>query len=445
MKKFLTKPEWQVIIIYAIFGSLWIFLSDWLLALLIPDPAIQFELQHYKGLFFVFSSTLLIFFVLRNVLRRKQDLQERFQQIFEASFDAILFTSPDDSIYAANPAACRMFEMTEAEIIKGGREGVIDLTDPRLEKALEERKKCGYFFGELTFIRKNGEKFQGELSSTIFKDNQGNARTSMVIRDITDRKIIENALVSFNDQLEREIQLKTGQLEKANKALLREERQATFGRLSGGVAHELRNPLGVISNSVYYLRLIMPDASDKVKEYLRILENESQTAVQILNDLLNFANLRAGDRQPVSLQDMINKIIRNNPTPGNIDLKINLMENLPRIYVDPHQIELGLSKLIVNSFEAMEKGGDLTITAKKGAGGLKTFIVLKIQDTGPGVPDEDMKHLFEPLFTTKLHHIGLGLPLSRRLIEVNGGKLDINNESGKGVKAVVALPINMET
>ena len=445
MKRFLTCPEWFVTIIYAVFGSLWIFCTDWLLNLLVPDLNLQFKLQHYKGLFFVFSSALLIFLILRSALRRSREEQEKFRRIFETSLDGILLTSPEGSILTANPAACRMLGMTETEIIQGRRNAIVDTADPRLEKALEERQKNGVFRGELTFIRKNGEKFPVEISSVVFTDSKGHSRTAMVIHDITQRKKAESVLENFTGQLEREIQLKTEQLEKAHEALLKQERLATFGRLSGGVAHELRNPLGVITNSIYYLRLIMPDSSEKVKEYLRILETESRNAVEILTDLLNFANLQAGDRQPVSLQDVVHEVTTNNPAPGSIEPKINLPENLPKIYVDPHQIEQALSKLVKNAFEAIEKGGNLTITAEKGSGELKTFIILKIQDTGAGVSDEDMKHLFEPLFTTKLRHIGLGLPLSRRLIEVNGGSLEISSEPGKGVKAVVALPINMET
>ena len=288
MKRYWDKPEWQVTLIYTVFGSLWIFCSDWLLALLIPDPVKQFQLQHYKGLFFVFSSAVLIFFILRSALLRGYEEQQKFQKIFETSLDGILLTSPDGPILEANPAACRMFGMTEEEIIRRGRNAIVDTSDPLVVNAIEERRKNGFFIGELTFIRKNGEKFPVEISSVLFKDTNGNNRTAMVIHDITHRKKSELALESFNNQLEKEIQLKTEQLKEANESFLQQERLATFGRLSNGVATELRNPLGVITNSIYYLRLVLPDASVKVKEYLGLLERESQSAVQIISESIKF-------------------------------------------------------------------------------------------------------------------------------------------------------------
>jgi PAS domain S-box-containing protein len=112
----------------------------------------------------------------------------KYKALFENSFDAVLLTSPDGAIHAANPAACRMLGRTESEICSIGRNGVMDITDPRLEKALKKREKDGNFLGELTMIRKNGDKFTVELSTVIFSDKDGQRLTSMIMRDITERK-----------------------------------------------------------------------------------------------------------------------------------------------------------------------------------------------------------------------------------------------------------------
>ncbi|MCX6690981.1 MAG: response regulator, partial [Methanoregula sp.] len=126
--------------------------------------------------------------------RALKESEEKYRLLYENSMDAILFTSPDGNIQAANPAACAMFQRTEEEIIKTGRAGVIDATDPRLSAALEERARTGRFEGELTFLRKDGARFPGEMSSSIFTDRTGQKRTSMIIRDITGRKRAEKAL-----------------------------------------------------------------------------------------------------------------------------------------------------------------------------------------------------------------------------------------------------------
>lgn len=208
MNTFWTRIEWRITIIYAVFGGLWIFLSDRLLVLLVDDPQLQDKIQNYKGWFFVLVSALVIYFTMTRALNRqreaetrRQESQERFQKLFETSLDAILLTAIDDRIFAANPATCRIFGRTEKEILKIGRNGLLDITDPRLALALEQRDREGYFSGEVTCLRKDGIKFPCEFSSVIFVDRKGQTRTNMLIRDITDRKLAENLLVKSRDRL----------------------------------------------------------------------------------------------------------------------------------------------------------------------------------------------------------------------------------------------------
>jgi PAS domain S-box-containing protein len=120
--------------------------------------------------------------------------EEKYRSFFENSMDAILLTIPNGNILSANPAACRMFEYSENELIKIDRTDIIDLTDHQLADFLSVRKLKGNALGELTFIRKGGKRFPGEVSSAIFKDHEGFERTSMIIRDITERKLAEETL-----------------------------------------------------------------------------------------------------------------------------------------------------------------------------------------------------------------------------------------------------------
>ena len=120
--------------------------------------------------------------------------QEQTSLIFNSSMDAILLTAPDGSIFAANPAARRMFGRTEEEICSLGRSGIVDSSDPRLAAALEERARTGSYRGELTGLHKDGSKFPIEISSAVFLDKEGRKRTSIVIRDLTEHKRAEEAL-----------------------------------------------------------------------------------------------------------------------------------------------------------------------------------------------------------------------------------------------------------
>ena len=194
MKNSAIQVDLRVALLYALFGGLWILLSDRLLAGLITDISLLTTMQTYKGWAFVVTSALLIYSLLHRELSLRritegkfEESQERYRLLFETSIDAFLLTAPDGSVLAANSAATGMFGWTEEEIKNIGRNGMIDNADPRLATALEERANKGYFRGELTFVRKDGKKFPGEISTAIFKDSQGSQRTSMVIRDITER------------------------------------------------------------------------------------------------------------------------------------------------------------------------------------------------------------------------------------------------------------------
>jgi len=147
------------------------------------------------------------FGISRDITEHKQaeealhESEERFRLILDSSIDGILLTAPNGDIFSANPAACKMFQRTEEEICRLGRSGLVDVSDPRLDSALKERARRRRFFGELTLMRKDGLKLPAEISSVIFKNKEGLERTSMVIRDISERKRAEIALQNSQNML----------------------------------------------------------------------------------------------------------------------------------------------------------------------------------------------------------------------------------------------------
>jgi PAS domain S-box-containing protein len=144
--------------------------------------------------------------ICQDITDRKQaeaalrESEARYHSLFENSQDAILLTSPDGSIFDVNPAACQMFSRTAEEIKQIGRNGLVDVTDMRLHAALEERNRLGKARAEITMIRADGTRFPVDISSTIFTEEHGQLRTSMIIRDITERKQIEEALRESEDR-----------------------------------------------------------------------------------------------------------------------------------------------------------------------------------------------------------------------------------------------------
>lgn len=123
-----------------------------------------------------------------------QATEDQFRSLFENSIDAVLLASPEGDVIAANPEACRIFGRTEEEICHTGRTGLVDPTDARLPALLEERQRTGRFRGELRFLRKDGTPFTGEVSSAFYKDRSGSLRASVIIRDVTERLRLDEAL-----------------------------------------------------------------------------------------------------------------------------------------------------------------------------------------------------------------------------------------------------------
>ena len=227
--------------------------------------------------------------------------------------------------------------------------------------------------------------------------------------------------------------------------LLSHEKLAVLGQMASSIGHELRNPLGVISSAVYYLNLVQPNADDKVKQYLGIIDQEVRTSEKIISDLLGFARIKSVDREAVSVSELIDQTLLRFPVPASVNVQIEIAGDLPRAYVDPRQMIQVLGNLTTNAWQAM------TSTETKNSGQLSLcsnlqndMINITVKDNGVGITPENMKKIFEPLFTTKAKGIGLGLAVSRKLVEANGGRIEVESEAGRGSSFHVLLPILKE-
>jgi PAS domain S-box-containing protein len=148
-----------------------------------------------------------------------QDADDEIRSVYENSMDGILITTPEGRLIHANPAACTIFKMTEEELCLVGRDGIVDQSDPRLTRFLAERRLNGKAIGEIIHIRRDGERFPAEISSAVFKNSEGEERTIIIIRDITERKAFEEKLRLLNQELESRVEEKT-------KAFIEKEKQA---------------------------------------------------------------------------------------------------------------------------------------------------------------------------------------------------------------------------
>jgi signal transduction histidine kinase len=247
-------------------------------------------------------------------------------------------------------------------------------------------------------------------------------------------------------ELEQRVAERTARLEQANDELARaqellvqKERLAMLGQLSSAVGHELRNPLGVMTNALYVIEQSSWNAPPIVREYIELLRGQIAASERIVGDLLDTARVRPPQTEAVSLYDLVDAQIRRlGPLPG-IDVRRELPLDLPFAAIDPAQVSQIVLNLLTNAVQAMSEsgGGTLSVRARIGEA---DRLLLEISDTGPGIPPERLQRIFEPLFTTKARGLGLGLWVSRTLAEANNADIRVSSTEGAGSTFTLDLP-----
>ncbi|MDD2926613.1 ATP-binding protein [Rhodoferax sp.] len=236
----------------------------------------------------------------------------------------------------------------------------------------------------------------------------------------------------------RNLQERSQQLLQAQEELVRKEKLAVLGQVAGSVGHELRNPLGVMSNAVYFLQTVLVNADETTREYLNIIKNEIADSERIVAELLDSVRTKPPQVQAVDVETLIDRTLDKCKLPPAIAIKLDIPATLSPLRVDAMQIEQVLRNLINNGAEAMSGGGTLEIRVLENKHDGTTTV--SVCDSGAGMAPEVLVKLFQPLFTTKARGIGLGLVVVRNLTEANGGKVDVQSEVGKGSVFSVTLP-----
>jgi len=215
------------------------------------------------------------------------------------------------------------------------------------------------------------------------------------------------------------------------------ERLATIGQVAGGVAHELRNPLNVVKTSVYYLLNARNPTPEKTADHLQRIERQVELADDVISALSDFAKLPHADQRPVDLLQCVDEALKAESLPPNVTVSISSPESLPLVLADGKQARIALGNLIRNARDAMPDGGRLEIRAISTDG----HVDVSISDSGVGIPAENLRQIMEPFFSTKARGIGLGLALTRAILDRNKGSLRVSSEFGRGSTFFVRLNV----
>jgi PAS domain S-box-containing protein len=263
-------------------------------------------------------------------------------------------------------------------------------------------------------------------------------------RDITEHRQADEDLREYSDRLEAMVDERTEELSRTQDLLLRHERLAVLGQLAGGIGHELRNPLGAIKSAAYFLNMALADPDPDVKETLAILDREVAASDRIISSLLDFARPRTATRRKADLNAVVREVLARVEVPKNVKVSTRFSKELPSVLADHDQLTQVFSNIVLNALQAMPEGGRLEVKTReaKREGSAESSVVVSVKDSGIGIAEGNLRRIFEPLFTTKAKGIGLGLALSKTLIEAHGGEIDVESQEGKGTIFTVTLPLS---
>jgi len=291
-------------------------------------------------------------------------------------------------------------------------------------------KSCAALFGE--------SDIQKAVLETLQKKAPSARMEGMIVRAgarlwlgyntavLTDRhKEALGVILSFSDltevkRLQEQIELR--------------ERLTALGEMSAGIAHELRNPMAVISG---YLNLLTKKADPASRETIRSITKEIDGMNHIIGDLLTFARPASLNRVKVNIKEMLEGCLASALQASGTGMRVEAVVNIDDIVVlvDEVLMRQAFTNLLQNAVEAMPEGGTLLIQGEK-----NKELKIMIRDTGAGIPEENLKKIFLPFFTTKDRGVGLGLALVHKIILSHGGRIEAESDEGKGTTFRVILP-----
>jgi len=388
--------------------------------------------------------------ILRDITERKQTEEalayerDLLHSLMNNIPDAIYFKDAESRFTRTNKAHAQMIGVADSKAAIGktdfdfyaeafAREAYADEQDivktgkPMVNKIEKIRRPDGFF----QWVSASKVPITDEMGRVI--------GIVGISRDITDRKRMEEDLRRYSEHLEELVEEKT-------RKLLEAERLATIGETAAMVGHDLRNPLQVIVNTSYLMRKmyeniplpIVNGAKEKgFVDLLETIEDQVRYMNKIVADLQDFARSVKPEFVETSVRQLINETLSTVAVPENVEVSKMIPEDLQRLMADPALMKRVFTNLITNALQAMPNGGQLTIRARS----TEEAIFISFQDTGLGIPEENLSKLFQPLFTTKPRGTGFGLPVCKRLVEAHNGNITVQSKVGKGSTFTVKLPL----
>ncbi len=358
-----------------------------------------------------------------------KEANEFLMNLIEDSVDGIIVTNMNGNILIFNKGAEKILGYKAEEV--AGKMNIRSIYEPGVARDVMEKLRSPDYggIGKLTSFpifhrRKDGELIEGDLSASIVYDEEGKQVASIgIFKDLRERL-----------KMERELQ-------KTREALLQSEKLAAMGRLTSQIAHELNNPIYGIMNTLELLKTEIPPES-KRRKILELSLSEIQRLSEMLRNMLSFSKPEEERRGPVKIKELLEGILlvmEKQMRESNIKVETFFDDEIPEVIASTNQLRQVMLNVIKNAKEAMPKGGTLTVRTSRE----DNKVLISIQDTGMGIPEEIKDKIFEAFFTTKhkVKGVGLGLSVCYGIIKDHGGEINVESEEGKGTTFTIRLPI----
>ena len=364
--------------------------------------------------------------------RRKVEEQIREQAaLLDKAQDAIAVHDLEGNIVYWNKSAARVYGWNQEEVLGKNAGDILykDVATSQSTNPLKVALEKGEWSGELKQTTKDRKEIIVQSRWTLVHDNEGDPKSLLVISsDITEKKKLESQV-------------------------LRTQRMESIGTLAGGIAHDLNNVLSPIMLAVSLLERKMTDPQGK--EMLKLVESSARRGGGLVKQVLTFARGFEGQRQLMALSHIVKEMqtFASQSFPKSVELRTNLAKNLWSIHGDPTQVHQVLLNLCVNARDAMPNGGIVSVSAEnitldRNYAAMNPeakpgpHVVLKVKDSGTGIPPEVLDRIFEPFFTTKEIGKGTGIGLStlHAIVKGHGGFVTVQTEMGRGTEFAAYLP-----
>lgn len=348
-------------------------------------------------------------------------VQEYTQAILRSITAGVITLGPDGSIVTANPAAERLLGQQESDLVPRRVQAVLaddGGLDADVSRVLSGR--LPRLVKELKLVTRGGRVLHVQASVSRMRDAAGRILGAVVtLEDISEIK-------ALTDQL------------------IRSDRLAAMGELTAGVAHEVRNPLGIIRASVQLIEDSRDDW-ERVTEATSVIKQEIDRLDRVVKALLDFGRPSAPTFRAVRVSDVLDDVVlftRRFARQARVSISYEVPPDTPHVRADPDQMKQVFVNLISNAVQAMEdRGGTISIDARAEGG----FVAIRVEDDGPGIPERDLPKIFDPFYSTKDDGTGLGLTMVHRIVDEHDGYIEVASREGEGTSFTVYFPVATET